>query len=397
MEAVSQSKAASAAAPEAPVSARYVPSLPTLWPSMLMARPRATPPFPFEAAAVRFYYLGRNAVFTLARVLQLDRGEVLLPAYHHGVEVEALVEAGAQVRFYRVGPRMQVDPADVERAITPRTAAVYLIHYLGFPGPAAALSQLCRERGLPLIEDCALALLSRDGDRPLGTFGQAAIFSLYKTLPLPHGGALALGSSLPHGLPAPRPPPSVSTFSHLMSSLLQNAELRGGAAGRALRAAVRAAGRGAVQASGVSRVATGTQHFERENADLGMSPLARRIALAQDFPAIIERRRRNFFFLLGQLREVAPPIFAQLPPGVCPLFYPLQVEDKGAVAARLARRGIETVDFWRQGHPACPAGEFPDAAELRRKVLEVPIHQDLEPAAMARVAQAVRAAVREAK
>lgn len=377
-----------------PAAARLVPALPTLWPHMLVGRGLGAPPFPFEAPGARFYYFGRNAVWTLARVLQLDRGEVLVPAYHHGVEVEALLEAGASVRFYRVGPRMQVDPDEVARLTGPRTRALYLIHYLGFPGPARELRQLADAKGLFLVEDCALALLSRDGERPLGTFGDAAVFSLYKTLPVPNGGALTLDASLPQGLPEPPRPPGLSTFSHLASSLLQNLELRGGAAGRALRKLARGLGRGATRAARVERVATGTQHFDRAHANLGMSPMARRIGLRQDFAGIVERRRRNFFYLLGHLRDLSPPIFGQLPPGVCPLFFPVQVEDKAEVARRLWAQGVETVDFWRHGHPSCLAGEFPEVDRLRRTVLEVPIHQDLTPAAMTFVAEAVRRAVK---
>lgn len=393
MEAVKPSSAVRAEAPRPPPS-RFVPALPTLWPGMLLARPRGAPPFPFESPAVRFYYFGRNAVWTAAKVLGLDRGEILVPSYHHGVECEALADAGAQLRFYRVGPRMGVDPDDVRALIGPRTRAIYLIHYLGFPGPAKALRELADAHGLPLVEDCALSLLSRDGERPLGTWGDAAVFSLYKTLPLPHGGALVLNGERPQGLPWPVAPPALSTFSHLVSSLLQNAELRGGAVGRALRQAVRGLGHAAVDAAQVERVATGTQHFERAHAHLGMGGIARRIALAQDWAAIVERRRRNYFFLLGHLRDVAAPIFSQLPPGVVPLFYPLRVADKHGVAARLAARGVETVDFWRYGHPACAPADFPDTEALRREILEIPIHQDLDPEAMTALSAAVREAVK---
>lgn len=393
MEAVKPSGAAKAAEePRAPL-ARFVPALPTLWPHMVLARPRGTPPFPFESPGVRFYYFGRNAVWMAARMLGLDRGEILVPAYHHGVECEALADAGATLRFYRVGPRMQVDPEDVRRLMGPKTRALYLIHYIGFPGPAHALRALADAHGIPLVEDCALALLSREGERPLGTFGDVAIFSLYKSLPLPHGGALVVNGTLPQGLPWPSSPPALSTLSHLLSSLLQNIELRGGTVGRILRQAARGLGRVAVDATEIERVSTGTQHFERSHAHLGMSPLARRIALAQDFGGVVERRRRNFFFLLGHLRDVSPPLFTQLPPGVVPLFYPLRVADKQRVMNRLAARGVETVDFWRFAHPGCPASEFPDAEALRREIVEIPIHQDLDPEAMTALAAAVHEAV----
>ncbi len=394
MEAVKREMPALEVAPDRPAW-RYIPALPTLWPGMLFSRGRAAPPFPFEAPGVRFYYFGRNAVWTLARVLRLDGGEVLAPAYHHGVEIEALLDAGASVRFFRVGPRMQVDPDDVARQIGPRTRAVYFIHYLGFPGPSLALRALCDARGLVLVEDCALALFSCDGERPLGTFGDAAIFSLYKTLPLPNGGALVLNASRPQGLPSSPEPPRASTLSHLASSLLSNLELRCGPFGRALRSGLRGLGRGAIGAVGLSRVPTGTQHFDRNHAELGMSALAFRVALAQDFAAIVERRRRNFFLLLGHLRELAPPVLSQLPPGVCPLFFPLRVVgDKSKVAQQLEARGIETVDFWRHGHPSCPPGEFMDAEALRREILEIPIHQDLSPKAMVSLARGVCEVVR---
>ena len=77
-----------------------------------------------------------------------------------------------------------------------------------------------------------------------------------------------------------------------------------------------------------------------------------------------------------------------------PLFYPLRVDDKLAVAERLAEQGIETVDFWSGGHPACDLSRFPDVAELRRTVLEIPCHQDLTAAATLRLADRVADAIR---
>jgi dTDP-4-amino-4,6-dideoxygalactose transaminase len=124
-----------------------------------------------------------------------------------------------------------------------------------------------------------------------------------------------------------------------------------------------------------------------------MSPFARRIAQAQDLEAIVERRRRNYFFLLGRLRDVSPPLFNQLPAGVSPLFYPLVVEDKAEVLARLHARGIEAIDFWKHFHPACDASAFPEVAQLRRSIVEIPCHQDLTPEVMAEVATVVRGAL----
>lgn len=349
---------------------------------------------PFNSPNVRYFYFARNAVWLTVKMLGLDKGEVLMPAYHHGVEVEALMDAGATPRFYRVGSRWDVDVDDVAKKIGPNTRALYLIHYAGFPGPVAQLRALADKHGIPLIEDCALSLLSSDGVQPLGTTGDVAIFCLYKTLPVPNGGALIVNGPRQYSLPEPPAPPSTSTFSHTVSALLQNLELRGGAFGRGLRSFIRALGHGTVRAANIERVATGTQHFNRQHVDLGMSPLTKRIALAQDLEGIVERRRRNYFFLLSRLRDVSPPLFNQLPPGVCPLFYPMVVEDKAEVMARLHAKGIDAIDFWRRFHPACDASAFPEVAQLRRSIVEIPCHQDLTPEVMAEVADVVRDALK---
>lgn len=371
----------------------YVPELPTLWPAMLGAEPQTSRFWPFAAPDVRYFYFARNALWLTVKVLGLDKGEVLVPAYHHGVEIEALLDAGARVRFYRVGSRWDVDLEDVERKIGPQTTALYLTHYAGFPGPAAEMRKLADKHGLPLIEDCALSLLSSDGDRPLGTTGDFSVFCLYKTLPVPNGGALVVNGERRYSIPEPPAPPLASTVSHLASSLLQNVELRGGLVGRGLRTAVRSLGKGTVKAAQVERVATGTRHFNRQHVDLGMSPVTRRLALAQDMERIVEVRRRNYFFLLGRLRDLAPPLFSELPAGVCPLFFPLMVEDKAPIMAQLKAQGIHTVDFWRYFHPACDPREFPEVADLRRRVLEIPCHQDLSYDVMAKMAEAIRAAM----
>lgn len=372
----------------------FVPALPTLWPHMLFAPPKEASLPPFTGADARSFYFARNAIWQVAKALAGDSGgEVLVPAYHHGVEIEALMDAGLTPRFYRVGLRWDVDLEDVERQIGPQTRALYLTHYAGFPGPVKEMRRLADAHGLPLIEDCALSLLSSDGAKPLGTTGDVGVFCLYKTLPVPHGGMLLLNGKRFEGVLNPPMPPRLSTFSHTISALLQNMELRGGNVGRKLRAWVRAVGHGTVRAAQVERVATGTQHFNRAHVDLGLSALTRRIAQSQDLNDIVNVRRRNYFLLLGSLREVSAPLFSELPFGVCPLFYPLVVEDKDAVLSRLRAWGIETIDFWKHFHSACDAKQFPEVAQLRRSIVEIPCHQDLSPQVMARVAEVVREAV----
>jgi dTDP-4-amino-4,6-dideoxygalactose transaminase len=381
------------AAPARAPERRFVPVLPTLSPALLFPRLRASPaPYPLSGADVRRFFFARNAVWLGARLLGLGGREVLAPAYHHGVELEALEAAGASLRFVRVDGRMRLDVEDLEAKIGPRTGAIYVIHYLGFPQPMEEVLGVARRHGLPVLEDCALALLSKDEAVPLGARGDLAFFCLYKSVPVPNGGLLALNR--PMDAPATvRAPPLGSTLQQAGGLFLAHLALRLGPGGEALREAVRRTGRALRFATGVHPVATGTMHFDPACADLGMSALTRLILENLDHDRIVEARRRNWFLLFSRLRDVAAPVQTELPAGVCPLFYPLLCGDKAAVAAKLAARGIETVDFWSEGHPACPAEAFPEVAALRRRVLEIPLHQDLGPEDMAYVAQSVEEAL----
>ena len=383
---------------KAPPPKRTVPCMQTAWPHMLFPRLAATSPlvFPFDQQHLRYRYFARNAVWDAVQMLGLSGRKVLVPAYHHGVELETLLAAGVVPVFFRVDGQMRADFEDA-RARSAGAAALYVIQYAGFPQDMQAARQLADELGVPLIEDCALSLLSRDGQKPLGSFGDVSVFCLYKTLPVPNGGALlARGAqSKKLDLLGPvAPPPIASTASHLIGSLLSNLELRTGEVGRRARKALRDAGRWFVRRAHVECVSTGTQHFDPHDVDLGMSAVSHLILRNQEFAVIVERRRRNYFLLYAMLRDVAPPVTGELKPGVCPLFYPMPIDDKAGAIARLLARGVETVDFWRVRHPAVPAGAFPEVDRLRERVLELPVHQDLSPADAEHVASCVRELLR---
>lgn len=371
-----------------------IPDTPTLYPAMLLGRPETNRRSPFCGGDVCWYFLARNAIFDACRLLDLGNGEVLMPAYHHGVEVEAVVAAGARPAFYRVDAHWQVDLKDLERRIGPETKALYLIHYAGFPGPAAQMRQLANERGLALIEDCALSLLSCDGVSDLGGRGDVSIFCLYKTLPVPNGGALKFNRPR-HGEWMPlRAAPLASVVSLTLSSMLLNLEMRAGRAGSLLRAGIRRVAHTVVRASGVDRVPVGTMHFNPEHADLGISPLSQAIAKRQQADRIVAIRRRNYLLLHDRLKSLSPPLFERLDPGVCPLFYPLWVDDKPTVIEHLVERGIRAVDFWGEHHPACNPAQFPEAMRARRHIVEIPCHQDLSLAAMDWIAEQVELELR---
>ena len=370
----------------------FATAYPNLSPGMLLPRVGSrAKAFPFDDPSTRYFYLARNGIYALARTWKLAATEVLFPAYFHGVELEALLRAGAEPRFYPVRKGMRVELDDVLSRIGPKTRAVYLIHYLGFPGPVAELARICRDRGLLLIEDCALALLSRVADRPLGSFGDAGVFCLYKTLPVPNGGAVVLRQGAASALDEGERPSWASTLAFAAGWLDRHLQIQGSRWRRGLLGALRATGKRTARATGRTPVPIGTDHFEPSGAGLAMSRLSARIADAQDFPEVVARRRRNYLHLLERLEGVAPPIFEEgLPAGVCPLSYPIQVRNKPALVERFLDSGVEAVNCWFPDHPAGPREPFPEVDELRRTVLELPCHQDLTPEAMERVAGVAR-------
>jgi dTDP-4-amino-4,6-dideoxygalactose transaminase len=74
---------------------------------------------------------------------------------------------------------LQIDPYDVERSITPRTKAVIPVHFAGAPCDMDALSEICKRRGLYLIEDAAHAAGTRYKGRIIGSGSDAAVFSFH--------------------------------------------------------------------------------------------------------------------------------------------------------------------------------------------------------------------------
>lgn len=127
----------------------------------------------------------------LAGVRQGD--EVLAIAYACMSTNAAISQCGARpvwVDVHAENACMDVD--DAAKKITGATKAVILYHVAGYPGPAREIAELCRTRGIALIEDCDNALLAtRDGSH-VGTHGDFAIYSFYpnRQINTTEGGAL---------------------------------------------------------------------------------------------------------------------------------------------------------------------------------------------------------------
>jgi dTDP-4-amino-4,6-dideoxygalactose transaminase len=346
--------------------------------------------FPLSAPNHRYFYRARNAIYHLFRALR-SPGEpltVLAPDYNSGNEVLAMQAAGARISRYPIGPDMQLQASEVERLCSLHQPDVlYVTHYLGWPQPMGALADLCERRGVLLVEDCALALLSELDGRPVGSFGHFSIFCLYKTLPLPNGAMLVensfrLAALDEMKLRRPGPASVLGRAAELVAlGIRQHAERPG----RALHGVKRTIGRFA-RAFGIHASPIGDIGFDPGDADLSMSALSRYLLKRLDVAAIRRRRIGNFRQLAELVDGRVTLVKRDLPDGVCPLFFPILVSDKRSAAETLGKLGIETIEFWNDSVET--AEDMSAAARfLHAHVLELPIHQDLDPAHIAFMAK----------
>jgi dTDP-4-amino-4,6-dideoxygalactose transaminase len=357
-----------------PARLRMWPPLP---PDVYLRRPPRDPPFPLAAPDCLLLRKARQALFFGIQGLGLQPGdEVLLPAYHHGSEVEAFHRTGVSCRFYDVGPTLRPEPAALEGLVGPRTRVLYLIHYLGFPQDVPWWRRWCRERELLLIEDVAQSWLASIDGRPLGSFGDMAIFSFYKAVGVPEGGAL-------------------------VSSRPTRVEVHG-RSGRTARLLRQLARRHEAwltsRSSVVASLRSGSTHRWRSSAwtfRLGKVHAAPSRIIPFLLPRLLEPdparlRRSHYRILLGELAGQVPAALSVLPDGASPYFFPVHTTDKPGLISLLDEHEIDAVDFWGVPHPSLPAAAFPMAGQFRASIVGVPVHQELRGRDLERIVSAVR-------
>jgi dTDP-4-amino-4,6-dideoxygalactose transaminase len=317
-------------------------------------------------------------------------GTVLMPSYHHGVEVAAVRAAGFDVDFYRIDEEMRADAEDLFKRISPRTRVIYLTQFFGVPQPIEEIRLAADAVGVPLIEDCAMAMFGDDRGQPIGSRGDLAIFCLYKTLPVPDGGFLVVNRP---DLPLPDEPVAPRSFSpviQLTRLFFNRVAMHHGWLGRRVRALGYGLGHHGVAALSLPRAPVGTTVFNPRLVDWGASWVTSSALKRVDVHAVASSRWRNFCALADALAPVVRLPIRRLPEGACPVYFPIRVRNKPRFRAALEARGIESVDFWSGGLE--PPGVFAEVERLRREVVCVPVHQDLEARHVDRLIRAVKQA-----
>jgi 8-amino-3,8-dideoxy-alpha-D-manno-octulosonate transaminase len=121
---------------------------------------------------------GTEALSIALAAAQIGPGdEVLVPGYCWAACFSAIVRSGAIPRLVDVDESFNMDADDLASKIGPHSKAVLLVHMNGASGDVARIAQICRARGLLLIEDNAQATGGCFQEKPLGSFGDMATFS----------------------------------------------------------------------------------------------------------------------------------------------------------------------------------------------------------------------------
>lgn len=346
--------------------------------------------FPFSSPTGVWTFSGRVSLYLGLPVLKLPKGStILFPSYYQYVEIDTLLAAGFKLKFYRVREDFTVDLDDAEQRLGDDVSALYIIHYFGFPQPLVRVREFCDRHGLALLEDCALSLFSRDERNWLGTEGDLALYSVYKTLPLPHGGFLVTKNEKARG--QLKTAPFKSTFLQTKDLVYQN--MRASGWDRLENSLLRVARttKKALRWDRGTTIGSGISHWDPRLLEYRASPLVLRLMRLSDPETVIATRRKNFLRLISRLRGhiPIPPPFDELPEGVCPLFVPALVDDKIRFQEEMAKFGVQTVNLWQDRHPACPADLADEVTPWRDHIIELPIHQGLLPTDIDRVAETV--------
>jgi len=146
-------------------------------------------------AAVSSGTAGLHLCMRLAGVGPGD--EVITSPYSFVASANCAIYEGATPVFADIDPEtLNLDPAAVEAAVTPRTRAVVAVDIFGYPCELDELRAICDRHGLALVEDACEALGARYKGHLLGSHGHPATFAFYpnKQLTTGEGGAVVTGS-----------------------------------------------------------------------------------------------------------------------------------------------------------------------------------------------------------
>jgi len=330
---------------------------------------------------------GRAAILLALEMLQVGPGDkVLVPTYHCPTMVVPIVALGAQPVFYPIDANGSPDLAWLGQHHSSHIRAILVAHFFGLPQPLAAVRQWCDQHDVQLIEDCAHALFGVSGARAVGRWGDLAIASLTKFLPVPEGGCL-----LDNLVPAPLPQLHRPSFKSQLKAgfdIFHAAVNHGRLAGlgflingtNSLRSLFKGKPAGQpnrqVQPEAVST--TDGFNIDMDQSHFELTAASRFIAQHAPRARIVDRRRENYLFFTQALSGVPGmhPLLPVLPVQCAPYVFPLWLDEPDPGYAELRRLEFP-VSRWDWLWPTVPTLEKDFGLTWSHHVLQLACHQDL--------------------
>lgn len=164
----------------------------------------------FETEFAQHFVQGRPTVAVNSGTAGLHLGllavgvgagdEVIVPSFTFAATANSVALTGGTPVFVDIEPdTFTVDPAAVEAAITPRTKGIMPVHLYGHPARMRELAAIAERHGVALYEDAAQAHGASLDGKPVGTWGEFAMFSLYPTKNMTSGeGGMVTTASAEH-------------------------------------------------------------------------------------------------------------------------------------------------------------------------------------------------------
>ena len=305
---------------------------------------------------------GTDALILALRAYGVGPGDDVVTVANTFVATgEAILLNGARPIWVDVEPAtFTMDPARLERAITPRTKVIVPVHLYGHPADMEPILDIAARHGLPVLEDAAQAHGAELGGRRAGSIGHAACFSFY---PGKNLGAYGDAGAV------------TSNDAAFVAKVRQIAN-HGGGANKYDNVVVGTNSRLDTLQAAVLRVKL--RHLDRWNAERAERARAYAEALAGVPGVVVPRERKG--------ARSAWHLFT------------IRATDRDGLQARLKAEGIATAVHYPKPLHLQPAmasaggrpGDLPVSESLTREVLCLPLYPELSLENVARVASEVR-------
>ena len=129
---------------------------------------------------------GRMGFYSLMKILEIKPGdEVILQGYTCSVMPNAIFRLGATPIYADISlDTLGTNPISVKNLISKNTRMIVVQHSFGIPCEVEEIKKICKERGIFLLEDCAISLGSKVNGTSIGNFGDAALYSFDHSKPI---------------------------------------------------------------------------------------------------------------------------------------------------------------------------------------------------------------------